>query len=275
MSSLKSIFRFYVDANIHVALSTWALTSVTGILFNIDVFETSICVGCATFLSYNLIRFQKIKSQSNREEVSSWFLRQKSLLLVLSIISLIVLVVIVVKVPIEAYIVVSPFFIITTFYIFPFWKIKKKSISLRTIPSFKIFGISTAWAGICVLFPVAVVKNGLDMRSIWLFFEQLLFLVALTIPFDIRDLGFDSNKLKTLPQLLGIKQVKVLGGILLVLSLCVHYYILFEFTNYSYLLVCILLWLFIVYSKQEQSKYYASFWVEGIPIIWYCLLCLY
>lgn len=276
MHYLRSIFRYYIQSNIHVAINSCALASVTGELFNMDVSNASIFVGCATFLAYNLIRFQKIKIASNRAEVSSWFLYHKKSLVVLSIISLLILLLKVTKIPLEVLLMlVLPIVALTVLYMIPFVNIKSKRFSLRSIPMLKIFIISVSWSGICVLFPIAVSENNaIGIREILFFLEQILFVFVLTIPFDIRDMVFDSKSLKTLPQIFNVTKVKLIGGGALLISLFIHYCLIFELDNYEYLIIALVLLLLLFFSQPKQSKYYSSFWVESLPLLYYLILSL-
>lgn len=71
---------------------------------------------------------------------------------------------------------------------------------LRNIPGLKLFLIAFSWAGITVLFPL--IQNYMSIRiTDWItFIQRFLFVLVITIPFDIRDINYDNNELKTLPQ---------------------------------------------------------------------------
>jgi len=107
--------------------------------------------------------------------------------------------------------------------------------------------------------------------------QRVLFLLAIIIPFDIRDVNADSQSLKTLPQVVGIKKAKIIGYILLFLFIgleCLK-------SNLSMSIVYILFGislvtgLFIKFTSVKQSRYYTGFWVEAIPIIWLGLFMLF
>jgi hypothetical protein len=40
----------------------------------------------------------------------------------------------------------------------------------------------------------------------------------------------------------------------------------------SLLITCLLIGFILIITKRNQNKYFASFWVEGIPIVWYLIL---
>ena len=99
--------------------------------------------------------------------------------------------------------------------------------------------------------------------------QRFLILVSLLIPFEILDSKTDAKSLQTLPQQFGINNTK-LFGILLVIP-----FITLEFikTNSSFLVlpIGIMTVLFIHFSSVERNKYYTSFWVESVPILWFLL----
>ena len=164
-----------------------------------------------------------------------------------------------------------PFVILTLLYAYSFMGKNGMRHSIRFIPGIKIFVIAFVWAGTVVFFPITS-TIGFDTHHLVYFLGLMLFVVVLTLPFDIRDLSFDEKRIKTLPILLGLTGVKYLGSILLMVSLVLHYLVFKWFGFTSFLMVCIVLFLLLIFSKENQSKYYASFWVESIPMAYYLLL---
>lgn len=167
-----------------------------------------------------------------------------------------------------------PFAFMTFFYAIPLFKIGKLEVSFRNFPMVKIFSIVIAWAGISVFFPLYEANYQLTSAVYLEFFQRILFLLAITIPFDIRDVNTDSKSLKTLPQIIGITSSKVLGIFFL------FGFVLLEvfkenFTYIGFLIVLIISMItgiFLWFSSPKRPRYYTSFWVESIPIIWMGLL---
>ena len=162
--------------------------------------------------------------------------------------------------------------VITFFYAIPLLKYKGQWVSLRNIPRLKNISIAFSWAVMTVLFPLQEQLSSLD---VWLIFVQRFFLIlALIIPFDIRDIDDDKTSLQTLPQTLGISKAKQIGFLYLFL----FFFIGFFKTNNNLssimndFLLLIIVFFLIVKSTKNQPKYYSSFWVESIPIIWWGIL---
>ena len=160
----------------------------------------------------------------------------------------------------------ASFFALLTFlYAVPFIRHK----NLRTFSGLKIFVVAIVWAGVSSILPFISTTTELTTDSCLTFFQYLLIVMVLTIPFEIRDLPYDAKRLNTFPQKLGVQGAKVLGVLMLILAnglelfkdelTHTHKYVLIFFTLLS--AIALLL------SKTKQSKYFSSFWVESIPIV--------
>ncbi len=275
MRLFKKVVDFYIFSNIHVALAGFSLTKITLINFGIAERLTPLFVAFSILISYNFIRFYEIKN-NRLSWFKDWFfmnLKEILLLLILSILGLATILFFADFNPISL-LILFPFAFITFFYAIPLFKIGKLEVSFRNFPMVKIFSIVIAWAGISVFFPLDEASYQFTSAVYLEFFQRILFLLAITIPFDIRDMNADSTSLKTLPQIMGITSSKVLGILLL------SGFVLLEIfkENFTYvgflivLIISILAGLFLWFSSPKKSRYYTSFWVESIPVIWLGLL---
>ncbi|MDB4297161.1 hypothetical protein N9901_00240 [Flavobacteriaceae bacterium] len=163
-----------------------------------------------------------------------------------------------------------PLSILTLLYGFSFITIKGVKYSLRYVPTLKIFLISLVWVLSIGLFPL-IGKVEVDSTIVWFLIELFLFVIVLTLPFDIRDVTFDDKSLKTIPILFGVTKAKILGVFMLFLALFIHTSMQFMYLKAS-LITFGLLALLLMLSKPKKSNYYTAFWVEGIPIIWFLLV---
>lgn len=268
MKKIKSLFEFYIHGNIHVALSVWSMAQITGLYFDFSPGKSSLFLALATFLSYNFIRYVKYKNKDLQNHLYAWFSLNKTILLWINVLVGIAFVYLVFQFNLQALLVLIPFGVATLLYMLPVLKWKGTTYSFRKIPGFKIFCIAISWSGVVVFFPIQVHSMELGSLSMLFFLLQFLFVLLLTLPFDIRDVNFDDNGLKTIPQWLGLNYSKILGfSITLIIAfLQLHY---FYKTAVIMLFGTILASLFLFFSKPNQSKYYASFWVEAVPIFTY------
>jgi 4-hydroxybenzoate polyprenyltransferase len=130
--------------------------------------------------------------------------------------------------------------------------------------------------GITVFLPLEYHNIRFSERVLFQSLEIFLFVIALTLPFEIRDLKYDELELKTIPQKLGVRNTKWFGTVLLMISgfLAIQQNYIDDLQLYCSLLVYLITLAFLWFSKVEQGRYYASFWVEGIPVLWLLLYLL-
>jgi hypothetical protein len=271
MQLIKRIFDFYIYSNIHVGLAGLCITKITLIKFGIIESFTPYFVGLSIIISYNFIRFYEIKNK-HLIWFKNWFFDNQGKLILLTFLacSIIGYIIFFTDFDRNSLVILFPFALMTFFYAIPLFKIGNIEVSFRNFPSIKIFSIGIAWAGISVFFPLYEAHYTID-RDVYLeFVQRFLFLIALTLPFDIRDVQIDSKSLKTIPQVLGISASKKIGLILLtefvLLELCK---LNFSFENMFILMaIAIIVGLFLWFSSPDKTRYYTSFWVESVPIIW-------
>ena len=160
--------------------------------------------------------------------------------------------------------------LITIFYVFPYYKSSIKRKNIRNVAGLKVFVVSIVWALFIVIMPLLTYKINYSLFEIVFFIQIYCFVFISILPFEIRDLQIDNPKLNTIPQVLGIKKTKIIGLILSLIFVVLESYksIIIESINYNNFTIVLTLSFFLLKSKNEQSKYYSSFWVESLPIIW-------
>lgn len=99
--------------------------------------------------------------------------------------------------------------IISVLYALPFVFKSGVKLALRDMPYLKLFLIGVVWSLLCFYYPTRF-----HPYNVQLTFSGFLFIISITIPFDIRDLPFDNPNQKTIPQLLGWKAAKLIAILL-------------------------------------------------------------
>ncbi|MGB2435758.1 MAG: hypothetical protein ACPIB5_06555, partial [Flavobacteriaceae bacterium] len=132
----------------------------------------------------------------------------------------------------------------------------------------KIHLVALSWVLTTVFLPLSMGGQSMTEFSLVYGLQRYLFVLVATLPFEIRDLKLDDPNLSTWPQKLGIQKTRWLGGLLLLLFVFLEIYYAASSNVFLVLGIAILLMGFVLKSKAEQSKYFSSFWVEGIPILW-------
>lgn len=269
MNLLKRVVEFYVFGNLHVALATTCLTLISLHNFGIEDWVLPLFVFFSTLLSYNFIRlFRSV-------ELESWFHKwvadNKVALMVVSLISLLALLFLFFRIAVNSIVVLVPIGLLTFLYSVPLLGLP----ALRSLPGFKLVLIASTWAFVTVVLPL--VNYGLVPSSDFyiIFMQRMLFVAAITLPFDLRDLSFDKAHLNTVPQRYGVRKTKQLGLVLLMVFLMLNFfkhdpskYLSLEFT------IALVSLILIVRSSKNQNKYFSAFYVEAIPILWYLLVYL-
>lgn len=150
----------------------------------------------------------------------------------------------------------------TLFYYLPLGFIGR----LRELPFLKVFLISFAWTIATVLVPLVFVDYTLfSLDILWLSLERFIFLLAVTIPFDVRDIRTDtSGGLITLPSKFGLKGSLYLTFILLMVYLGIsaaH----FGFSNILFVRsLCVFLVLILIQKiSLKKTNYYYTGLIDG------------
>lgn len=264
----KRLFAFYINSSIHVALAVLALTAITILEYNLKVPRALyIFVISGSITGYNFVKYAKIAGLHHRQLTQSLKAIQ-----VFSALCFVLLLYSIIQLPWHVLLITASFGIPTFFYAVPIIRHK----NLRSFTGIKIFVVAFVWAGITVIVPVAAAKFSISGDVLLTFFQRLLIVVVLILPFEIRDVPYDSLNLKTLPQQIGVWGTKMLGeGLLL---MCLLFEVFKQFSELAYLVslfvFLLMLGVVLIISKPYQSRYFASFWVEGLPILWFCLYLL-
>ncbi|NEQ49467.1 MAG: UbiA family prenyltransferase [Leptolyngbya sp. SIO3F4] len=172
-----------------------------------------------------------------------------------------------------------PFGIISMAYVFPMVYVRGRWIRLREVPYLKVVWIAATVSWLTAVFPFlgeapveALASNAL---------ARFFFLVALTLPFDIRDYAADKRQgIQTLPVVWGIdrtRKVALLSNVCFTLVNLVAYLSLELFP----LAVFLALWVseiiadvFIQRSEPLKSEWFFAARVEGSIVIQCVLVTL-
>jgi len=274
MQFLKKIFDFYVFSNIHVALAGFSMAKITLLTFGDNSFISPIFVALSIIVSYNFIRFYEVKTD-RLGWLKGWFFKYKTAVFFVSICSLIGIFYLLffTNFNLKSLLILLPFAFMTLFYVIPIFTINGVEVSFRNFPGIKIFSIAVAWAGVSVLFPLYEIGYIFDALVYVEFLQRILILIAITLPFDIRDVNSDSSSLKTIPQIIGVNNTKLVGFLLLVLFIVLGF--IQNSNEIIDIVIAIVTGLFLWFSSASKSRFYTSFWVEAIPVFWLILIVLF
>ncbi|SRX54281.1 hypothetical protein [Aequorivita sp. CIP111184] len=269
MKVLRGVFAFYINSSIHVALAVLAFLAITVMEYNLTIpIELWAFVFLGALTGYNFVKYAKVAGLHHRRLTNSLKTIQ-----VFSALCFVLLGIIAFQLSITTLLAAAGFGLTTFFYAVPFIKSK----NLRRLSGVKIFVVAFVWAGVTVIVPVVASEVCFSGDLMLTFLQRVLIVIALILPFEIRDVPYDAQNLNTVPHKVGVKATKLIGeGVLL---LCLVFEFFKEDYQVSYIIsllsFCVVLGWLIVVSKTQQSRYFASFWVEGLPIFWLALFILF
>ncbi len=273
---LKKLIDLILYSNLFIACCAVAMTWQTQLLLGHSIGFTPLVglIFCATLVIYALHRLVGMSKVKEFLEVERYRVIQQyrhhiwayaGLALLGGTVSFFL-------VPFSVQIIILIPAVLSLGYVIPF--LGKKSLRLRDIDMLKIFLVAGCWAYVTVLLPAAE-SNMLSSPHIWwMATERSLFVFAITLPFDIRDLKVDGhNQVRTFPAVLGLEKTLSLTGVILMIFSCLVYF------NYSdikiisaMLLSAVSTFIFIWLSPKYRHDYYFTGLMDGTMIIQFLLL---
>ena len=153
-------------------------------------------------------------------------------------------------------------------------QISNQYYSIREIPFIKIFLIAFTWSYVTFVAPLLYYGFEINYFLLDMFFQRFLFVVAISIPFDIRDCEYD--QIKTIPNVFGIYQSKLFAwfclfiiDLLLIIDVINHTIsIPFFIALFLSIEICSVI---IYYTNNNKSSVFYGVYVESLSII----MCLF
>jgi 4-hydroxybenzoate polyprenyltransferase len=221
---LQKLLRIGVFGNIWIAIGALSMYLATVELHHLPFsFAIASSIFGATLLFYNYHRLFRKDAiyQLVASERHNWILENHSLLLFLALGgAAMAMAGIWPFLTSQLIIRLSPFLALAILYVIPIWRKEGRWMRLRDLPFIKIFLVAAVWAFVTVALPfIATQANWLPNRAeAFTLLQRFVFIFAITLPFDIRDLEHDrANGVKTIAASLGIDAIKNLSRALLAL----------------------------------------------------------
>ena len=268
MNGIKSLFHFLINTNIFVAFCVSSLTLSSELLFHSSKYQISLFVFFATILTYNFQRIVRIKKEIKHER-KEWTLNNLPLVYFLIVMGTLGSLYHFFQFNTNTQILIFISGIISILY----------PLGLRKIPFCKIFIITLTWTISSMLLLISENNIAINSNIIFHLSSRFLFVFAITIPFDIRDIKYDNIKLKTIPIIFGILKSKIISFISLFLVIIIS---IFQFWNnklsieflIAIILSCAVSSIFISKSDEKKSGFFFSFWIESLSILLYLFLAI-
>ena len=276
MKVLKRVFDFYIQSSIHVALSAYSLVQMTHFMFPIpNIKPVANFAFFGTIVGYNFVKYEALaraKSHRKRDKLKS--------IAVLSFLSFLAVGFYFFQLQRLAQMVSVAVFILTLLYTLPFFPNRKNA---RNWAGVKIYIVSFCWVGVTLILPILDAGISITMDFYLKCMQRFILIFVLILIFEIIDLANDDPHLQTVPQQIGVKRTKKLGYILLLIFCLLEFFNRNINGNFNFqflpliieIAIAIVIFLFLAFANYKRSKYYTSFWVESVPILWWWLVLVF
>ena len=280
----QPVFDFILFSNIFMALCAVAQGLVTFYLIGSKPVNAVLCILFTSTLAvynFSIIRTKPEDAKRSPHKRVQWFFKHYRLMVTITIVSILSLLPLFFLLSTESRLLLIFLGLISFAYSLPLFTLGDQKFGLRNIPGLKQFLITLIWTMSSVLLPLMEAQHhhlgAISMRDTTILIaKRFLFIGALTVPFDIRDLFEDRQSgLKTIPVLYGEKiayyfcQALLAGYIIL----------LFMFRNngfntdfFALTITAILAGWLIFKSKWEKNEYYYFFFMDGVLLLQYMIL---
>lgn len=284
---LQSAFDFLLFSNIFMSLCAVAQALVTYMLISSPPSPAVLVLLFTSTLG--IYNFCILITKPQHPEASSFkrvrcFFRYYRLMVIFTLLALLSLVPLFFMLSTASKLLLIFLSILSFAYGFPLFKVGNHQFGLRNIPGLKPFLITLVWTLSCVLLPILESQSrnlstiSAEDASI-LLAKRFLFIGALTIPFDIRDLFHDRQAgLKTIPVAWGEKNAYLFCQALL----AGYIMLLFLFRNngfstdfWALTLSVVATGILIFNARWKKNEYYYFFWLDGVLILQYVALLLF
>ncbi|MDQ7014952.1 MAG: UbiA family prenyltransferase [Gammaproteobacteria bacterium] len=257
------IFLFHGSFFVSAAAASLAASSF--LFFNLEVdFLLLLFVFSATLFSYNFARcFSFLSLFDSSSEPLAWYLENKTVLLLTIFLSGGLSTLLVFQFELKEWLFLGHVAVIVLLYSWPI-----RGRCLRMVPCLKIVLIAYCWATVCV--GLVLLHSGVELFSdvayVYLFLDRFLFIVAITLAFDVRDMACDrKDGLMTLPLVLGERGAKWLSLFLLLLVVCLAFQYLHSSLQFVFDLgVLLLAAILVVFSTGTHHYYYYLGLIDGL-----------
>jgi len=271
-----------IHANLWVAFGALAMAEAT--IISLDLGQNSVAplfLFCVTLFTYNFQRLFKSKGVDVQSHSARhlWIARYNERLRMIMLVALFGAVITAVFVKIEALMVLAPFGAISIFYSIRVIPGRGRKLGFRDVPYIKVFLITATWVAVTVILPVV----DIDMSRVFgddimaAVIERAFFVLAITIPFDIRDVNRDALSKRTIAQVFGQAGARWIS-VLLMLVFCFlvwtsdHYS---DNVRYALMLSGFLTAGILSFARSDRTERFFTFLVEGAMVLQWVLLMLF
>lgn len=269
MRYLKKLLDFYISGSIHVALAVFALTKMTQMLFSIEGDNASAWFAFfGTIVGYNFVKYDAL-ARIRKVQVKG----KLKAIVMLSAVSLLATGYFFLQLQPITQVLGILFLVVTMLYTLPFFPNRKNA---RNWAGVKIYMVAICWVGVSLFLPIINSGIPIGFSILQVAVQRFILVFVWILVFEIIDMQADDPHLRTVPQQIGVWHTKVTGNILLFIFLLLEL-LTPQFDLVTFLIkagIAVTSLFFLLFAHEKKSKYYTSFWVESIPILWWVVLLI-
>lgn len=268
-------FNDFVFGNYFIALCATGMVFTTFLMTGIPIHLTpfTVLITLGTFLLYNFHKLSfNLDYSGSKSLVTS--VRQLKFKSSEKIAFLIAVILLLISLPFQKAHVLPyliPLAILAFLYSVPIIKWRKRKIRLLEVFLIKTFVLAFVWALATTILPL--LEQNIEITSSFIIqqvISRMLFIFALCIPFEMRDLIKDKkNNVKTFPVIFGITKTKI-TGLLVVATELIFHHLMKEISMPSVIALDItsliaLFW--ILKQEKNNNPYYYKLFVDGTMLL--------
>lgn len=256
------LIEFIGSSNIYISLCAASLTVFTQKVFLQKYDWTFISITfCATFLLYNVQRMYLSFFRHKPYSFFLWKYRNKYIIILMMLVSAVGLLPML-RISVGNVVVYCSSFLLGVFYFLPF-------SNWRAIPVIKSFTVGAVWGLVGVAAPLEA--TGWNVSRICFFIAQVIFIAALCVLFNIRDMEEDrKNNTHSVPVLFGIKRTQQFNYFLLAL-----YLVFMMLSSFSLSILSAIVFVVSCYLTRRSGfsshPFFYTFLVDGVILLQYAL----
>ncbi len=264
------VFKWYIKASIHVSLCLLAMVWFTGLIFEVEVSgDYILALLFGSISGYNIIKYGFDPGTTRM-----WASGGGKILILLSLLSLLLAGYFFIHLALQTRVLLIIAVLITALYTFP---LRPGGVNLRSYGILKVFLVALVWTILSVWAPVWSKTHNFSWDMGVESLQRMIWVFLLMIPFEIRDMHADPPEMRSIPQRFGLRNTYRITWVAATLFALATFFkdapAKGEFA--CKIAIAFLMALSIVRASDKQPSYYASFWVEGIPLAALGLLLLF
>ena len=272
MQFIVKILDFLVASNVYVSLGVVSLTLLSLDIRQIEQPNLLWFVFFATLFVYNFIRLVNVHSIiSSSESIRHQIIyRFRKFFWIVCVASALIGFYFFTTIYDSIFLPLIGLGFVSIIYGLPICKYGSNLFRLRDVPGLKIFLIAFVWSYVTEGLPALINDEPVYYLAL---LERFLFVFAITIPFDIRDVNYDASHLATIPQYFGVNSAKWMALIAIFSSELILFYRFFFIDDLNligaiaiyitYEFSFLLIYRCHLYSKER----YFTICVEGMSIL--------